>query len=80
MGRKLIKYTKQIPLKIVFKTIGDINKWHNGKLYMPLKSITKKGRKDIKGAIQLGKSKKFLYTFDKKRRIKGFAPSNLIRR
>ena len=70
---------KKIPLKKVYRTVGSgSSKWYEGKLYSPLKEIKKNSRDKIVGSIQLGNSNRFLYTLDKKRRTRGFAPKRLL--
>lgn len=79
MATLKIESKKTIPVKKVFKTVGNgVNDWHEGKLYVPLSSIKKDKREEIVSAIQLGNSNKFKYTLDKKRRLKTFAPKNLL--
>ena len=75
-----VKIEKTIPSIKVFKTAGDSRRglWYNGKFYMSLKNIKILSRDKIISAIQLGNSNRFMYTFDKKRRIKGFAPKKLL--
>jgi hypothetical protein len=77
-----ISVKKKIPVRVVYRTIGDKNSgvWNNGKVYMPLMKIAKGKRDMIVEAIKLGSSRRYLYTLDKKKRVSGFAPKTLMKR